>query len=155
MSPLEASRALILALAAGLAACQGRPPARAITFYDVPKDTRPCLLVRMAQLPLVEAANHLFVPATINGQVAILVFDTGGARTVVTPRGASRLGLVHEKDNVKVVSGIGGTRSLARFRAQSFRLGQIAGLSWPFLVSDIGWPPVDHAPDGILGNDIL
>jgi hypothetical protein len=76
---------LLLLTLFGFAACAGDPA--------TPRAYGICPLMPLAEMPLEERGNLLFVRAKINDSTATLLVDTGAERTLLTEAAVARLRL--------------------------------------------------------------
>lgn len=114
MRPFRLLRLLLLpALAAACAA-----PGETFDF-----DT--CGVRPRAEIPIEMRGNIPLMRATIKGQTATLVLDTGAVSVALTEQAMARFDLGHDKNMVVVGAGVGGqTRSFAG-RLEDFRIGTL------------------------------
>ena len=95
------TRALWMLLALlGLAGCAADP-------YG-PNAQGVCPLVRVAEMPLGNYHNLMFIDAQISGQTVRLIVDTGAERTILTQAAAERLHLPRDYQHATRTFGIGG-----------------------------------------------
>ena len=137
--------AAALALLLALTACQTGGAAG-------PQDG--CHLGFLGSLPLTPERGHIVLDATINGQPARLMLDTGAFSTLLKPAAAARLGLQPDDMRVGPIQGVGGRQTMAVYRARAVQIGNVKGRSYPLAVSDIGGL-VAPGTDGIVGMDFF
>jgi len=145
-----AHRALALLLAAAtLAACAPRPTVVA------PAD--PCRPPPRAVATLREARNFLLVDATLNGQPAALLVDTGADITTLTPLAAAALRLPADPAHNRRLAGItgsvaapGGTLHRLALGGHEIATDRSIGVSALPTLAGLD-PPVA----GLLGADVL
>jgi hypothetical protein len=99
---------------------------------------------------------HVFVRATVGGEPALLLFDSGASATILSARLVARLGLAYRGRHIAF--GIGEPVTAAsvyegtEIHIGSVRLRPATVLSW----STTGFPMYGPtAPDGVIGYDLL
>ncbi len=149
--------AALFLLASGLSGCAAPVEADLshVTMLAGPK----CSVARIADLPLTRWGMGFTVTATINGQDAPLVLDTGAPTVVLNPEAVAALNLEPDRvPRVLVSSGLGGTSNLKMAQADSFELG---GFRMRHQVVAVGAmtfgaiPSTIDRPAGLLGAGYL
>ncbi len=154
------SLTIALALIVALAGCADQNTQSVRTFLaaaDKPpvQDMLPCQLALAAELPYRIVSSHMVLDASINGQPATFIFDTGAFKTVLMPEAAARLGLKRQRGSIAPIIGIGGMRQAAMYEARTLHIGTLHGEKWHFIVADLGLSAFNPPVDGSLGADIL
>ncbi len=111
-----------------------------------------CTVARRAELPVRFEAGFALVPATVGGEPAALVLDTGSADMLVTPGAAARLHLAPDPARRTRVLGTGGASDVPNVVMARLDLGGAA--IPPRSVPMEALPPVVPA-DGLLGTAVL
>lgn len=109
-----------------------------------------CGLVGRTELPSTRLGLFAAVESTVDGAKALLVVDTGAARTVLSAETARRAGAVLDLQRVVRSTGIGGTAVYPTARINRLLLGRVPVL--PAMVTIMPEVPV---ADGNIGMDIL
>ena len=144
------TRAVLLLLALfGFAACVGGPA--------TPPAYGTCPLVPLAEMPLDERGNLLFVQAKINGADATLLVDTGAERTLLTEAAVERLRLPRDLHHATRTYGIGSPTATWDARLPNGIVLGTANL--PVDTVTVGRFGINEvaggSADGLLGADIL
>ena len=121
-----------------------------------------CEVAARASVPLDPLGGHVLVTASLNGQPARLILDTGAERSLVTPGAVRRLGLALDRWVGTTLMGIGGLERHQNAAPQSFELGGVS-LRHPTIFHDaslaVGQLPIGRVGgqpvDGLLGRDFL
>lgn len=130
-----------LALAAGLCAVAAAPAAEAA-----------CRLDGIAAMAVTMVGLRPMVHATLNGQDAVFLVDTGAFASVLSPRAAERYHIhVRGPASDVAVEGVAGDAYAAVARVEHLELGGASFFDHPFLV--VAGAGRDVA--GVLGQDIL
>jgi predicted aspartyl protease len=95
------------------------------------------------------------IVAHVNGEPALLVFDTGAGASVILRAAVARLHPREDPDHTLIAAGVGGTSRAHPLIVDSFEVGGLALRDQRFGTGDIGAVLANPAPDGMLGNDIL
>ena len=99
----------------------------------------PCRLAYAGQAPLWHIANRLVIPVTVNAHLVPMLFDTGGAVSIIPAQYAAPLGLqplAKPPQSAPQLTGLGGTRSARVMTAGDVIIGQLYASKIPFLVPD-------------------
>jgi predicted aspartyl protease len=116
----------VLALSFLLSACATQPQ-------------DPCRLAYAGQAPLWHIANRLVIPVTINAHLVPMLFDTGGAVSILPSQLVTPLGLqplAKPPQTTPQLAGLGGTRTAQVKIAGAVTIGQLYAANIPFLVPD-------------------
>ena len=116
-----------------------------------------CPLIPLAEMPLEERGNLLFVLAKINGSDATLLVDTGAERTLLTEAAVERLRLPRDLRHATRTYGIGSPTASWDARLPN---GIVLGAtSFPVDTVTVGRFGINEvaggSADGLLGADIL
>lgn len=103
-------------------------------------------------IPLRRHQNHFLVSATISGQSALLLLDTGASLTGVTQSFAERYPHIIDNSRPILLDTAGGSATGRLFTANTVELGGLLFRDHPTIV----FPVMDEQSfDGVLGLDIL
>ena len=133
--------ALGLCLAITLSACQSAPTAE-------------CRMGHSTDLALHEQNGDLLTTAILNGVPTTLALDTGAESTVLTRSAADRLKLSLKGLSVRA-EGVGGSRGMYGFYADTFQIGTLSGRNLPLGASGMKLSDGPIQVDGLLGVDFL
>jgi len=142
----------LLAVLGWLSACAAAPDsAGAPTLAD------PCRPQKRAELSLRDERNFLLAPASLDGQAATLLVDTGAETTTLTPAAVAALRLPPDPAHRRTLAGVTGTVASSSVLLRRLALGgKVVASSRSVAVGDLpslgGFdPPVA----GLLGADML
>ncbi len=148
--PMTPIRLLLLALLIALAAC-GQPD----ESYDG-IDFKTCGVRPHAVLPVVFRGNVPVVHATIKGQPATLILDTGATGLVLTESALHRLNLETDQNRLIVSHGVGGETKSFAGKLEDF---QIEGMHVPdhpvSVLPNSSVMASKNLVDGLFGGDVL
>jgi hypothetical protein len=113
-----------------------------------------CTPQEVASLPTNFSHGVVAVDISVNGQTVKFVVATGDYFSQVSKALVHRLGLSLEARTVTVVSP-NGHREWDIVDVQEFKIGQVKGSGYKFLVSDQGGDGTDGKYAGVLGQDLL
>jgi predicted aspartyl protease len=104
----------------------------------------------MATLPMAVHADHVSIPAQVNGNDVTLAIDTGGFASSLTQAAADRLGIVRHRMNNVVIRDMGGKVADEYVQVNKFRIGNLerGGVYLSVMASFPGF-------DGLIAPDIL
>ena len=143
-------RFLLLALLVALAGC-GEPDDN----YDG-IDFKTCGIRPHAVLPVVFRGNVPVVHATIKGQPATLILDTGATGLVLTETALHRLDLQTDQNRLIISHGVGGETKSFAGKLQDF---QIEGMHVPdhpvSVLPNTSVMVSKNLVDGLFGGDVL
>jgi predicted aspartyl protease len=121
-----------------------------------------CSVHQRAVVPLEIAGTAVLAPVMVNGIPGRFIFDTGAAKTVVTPDAVGHFGLTLDEWTATTMLGVGGIERRRNANPRSVELGGVAlhrrSLAGDATLrvatlprSEVGGQPVD----GLLGRDFL
>jgi predicted aspartyl protease len=107
----------------------------------------------VAVVPVTPSGGHIAFDATINGQSAKLLLDTGAFASFLVPPAADRLGMSPNQLNMEA-EGLGGTRHVFHARAKQMRFGGLNADGTDLGVAEM-WKSGGPAADGLLGMNMM
>jgi hypothetical protein len=121
-----------------------------------PEPTRPPELkhFRVPYEPYEGSAQRIIVPVTFNGHVtAPMIIDTGAPGILISPRLASKIGVLREGDArlVTMAGGIGGKQTAALVVLDRIAVGEASTEFVPATVTD----SISQAFEGLVGMDFI
>jgi predicted aspartyl protease len=126
----------------------------ALCHIGVPGQARAaCSLGAVAVVPLQPAEGHMTFDATINGQSAKFLLDTGAFATMLVPSAAERLGMNPSQLNMEAM-GFGGTQHVFHARAKQMRFGGLNADGMDLGVADM-WKSGWTGADGLFGMNMM
>lgn len=100
--------------------------------------------------------SYAIVPASINGQAASMLLDTGDEGLTVTPRARLALGLSEDQRHRTTVHGIGGDLVSFNAELEHLELGGYEMLQTSASVAEMPiLPPVKPPLAGVIGADVM
>ena len=103
-----------------------------------------CKMAQIGEIPIVMRDAQPLIEATINGQKALLLFDTGAWFSTMSAKGAKRLGLGAVREDRVTSIGVGGEQEVSKVTTKELRLGSFVAKGAEFFV----------ARDASLGEDV-
>ena len=116
-------------------------------------DVSACTIVKIAELPIRVIGNKLIADATINGQKAGVLIDTGAMMTLILRPATDRLGLQRQEARGYRIFGMGGETKAESVLIDDFRLGQASRKGWRMLVA--GEHEIAEGAAVLLGEDFF
>ncbi len=112
-----------------------------------------CSLGAVAVVPVTPSDGDIVFDATINGQTAKFILDTGSFATTLVPSAAQRLGLNPSRLNLQGY-GIGGPRDISSVRPKQMQFGGMKFDGMDLAVADL-WQAGGPAADGLFGMNMM
>jgi clan AA aspartic protease (TIGR02281 family) len=155
---------LPVCLFASLPACQGqRAPEQQVPYHPEKSGTvaHAMCLLGFTAVPLRElSSGHHLIDATINGQKATFILDTGANFSVVHAAAARRLGLP-DTGAAAGAFGLGGGMKALQVKLEKLEIGGVAIRQRRIMTSDLsqlvqGLGTVSRTPiAGLVGQDVM
>jgi len=135
--------AVPLALACSFTAAYAQTPFQPASRFQSALDPATCAPVQVADLPVHVVGSQAFVPLMVNHQKLLLLLDTGGYVTSLTPDAVTRLAMPASNHAGMGMIGVGG--------AYVARVVQASDVT--YLGHDVGSLPFPVLPDSNIGDD--
>jgi len=146
--------ALVLTVIAPVALAHqgiGETPAKQTAQTQSAPAIPPVAITAPVTLPFSLRAGHIFVDATLNGQAAQFVLDSGAGANIISSASAKRFHLKKASDSVFAV-GASGSEPAWQTRIQRVDVGAASLQDCPAFIVSL---PSELEADGLLGYDFL